>query len=160
MEYKIIKGFENYGIYENGDIINVKTNRILKKSKDNLGYYKVILYNDDNKKTFRIHRLLGEYYLDKIEGKNIIDHKDGDKENNDLSNLRWCNHSENNRNIKKKSNNKYFGVIYDKNNKKWITRIRLNGTRICIGSGDCEDSVYKMRVEYLTNHNLLDFFKI
>ena len=37
-EYKIIKGFENYEVSNFGNIINNKTNRILKPGIDGRGY--------------------------------------------------------------------------------------------------------------------------
>lgn len=157
MEYKIIPNFEKYGLFENGDIINIKTNKILKKSKDNLGYIKYSIYGDYGSKTFRLHRLLGEMYLPKIEGKNIIDHKDGNKENNNLDNLRWCNQSENARN--KRGKNKYQGVHFDKSINKWLGRIKLNGKTVTICRCDTQEEASQKRYEFLKDKKLLDFFK-
>ena len=42
-----------------------------------------------------VHRLVAEHYIDKVEGKDWINHKDGNKTNNHFSNLEWCTPSEN-----------------------------------------------------------------
>lgn len=44
---------------------------------------------------FPVHKLVGSYFLEPVEGKEIINHIDGDKTNNYASNLEYCTHSEN-----------------------------------------------------------------
>lgn len=60
------------------------------------GYIKVSLSRDGIGHTKPIHRLVAEAFLGKKEGLDI-NHIDGDKTNNDLSNLEWCTRGENNR---------------------------------------------------------------
>lgn len=43
----------------------------------------------------RVHRLVAETFLPKIDGKEFINHIDGDKTNNCVDNLEWCTASEN-----------------------------------------------------------------
>lgn len=68
----------------------------LKHRKDSSGYHYVTLYNDQGSKLFRIHRLL-MIVFNPIENYNnfVVNHLDGNKTNNSLSNLQWCTHSEN-----------------------------------------------------------------
>lgn len=47
-------------------------------------------------KMFKVHRLVAEYFLPNPDNKPIINHKDGNKENSDVSNLEWCSYRENN----------------------------------------------------------------
>ena len=56
----------------------------------NHGYNYVALYKNGKYKNFKIFRLVGEAFLYKGNGLNVINHKDGDKSNDDVSNLEWC----------------------------------------------------------------------
>lgn len=48
-----------------------------------------------NYKTYSVHRLVAETFLENPEMKKYIDHIDRDKANNDVSNLRWVTAQEN-----------------------------------------------------------------
>jgi len=101
-----IQNYPNYLIYDDGRVYSKKYKRFLKPYLNKDGYYKVDLVKDGKKKTFRIHRLFALYYLPLVDGKDIVDHIDRDKTNNDISNLRWVNHSENKINTGVYKNNK------------------------------------------------------
>jgi hypothetical protein len=96
---------KHYFISNRGFVVKAyytkKTNQlsliIIKPSKDKWGYLRVFLScNDGKRHCFKVHRLVGENFLPLIEGKDWINHKDGNKENNRVSNLEWCTPSENN----------------------------------------------------------------
>lgn len=89
-----IKDFENYEISNTGKVRSVISGKE-KSFKDSKGYPAVDLYSNGKRKTKRIHRLVAETYLPKIEGLNEINHIDGDKYNPDVTNLEWCNRSSN-----------------------------------------------------------------
>lgn len=93
---KPIKGHIDYGIDSNGIVFNFRTNKPLKpRMRKSTGYYAVVLYRP--RKSYYIHRLIGEYLIPNPENKSQINHKDGDKSNNLITNLEWVTHSENER---------------------------------------------------------------
>lgn len=59
------------------------------------GYFRLNLYKKGKKKAFRVHRLLAMAFIPNPECKSQINHKDGNKSNNDLSNLEWVTPKEN-----------------------------------------------------------------
>jgi len=83
-----------YTIYSDGKVYSNKSKKFIKPHIEN-GYYRIGLYIDGKPKTYKLHRLIGECFIEKPEGKNQINHKDCNKFNNDVSNLEWCNNSEN-----------------------------------------------------------------
>ena len=105
-----IQDFSNYLIYDDGRVYNKKYKRDLKPGKNKYtGYYQIILCKNGKKKLFRINRLVGLHYLPKVEGKDIIDHINGDKLNNHVNNLRWTTKIENCNNYQKLSKNNTLG---------------------------------------------------
>ena len=94
--WKPIQGFPKYQVSDLGRIKNIESGRIFTGTKDAFGYKHVRLINPKGTYTLRkVHRLVAEAFLPNPEGKPIIDHIDGDKTNNALSNLRWFTYSEN-----------------------------------------------------------------
>lgn len=61
----------------------------LKTQTDKKGYEKIKL----NGKTYRIHRLVAEAFIANPDNLPQVNHIDGNKQNNDVSNLEWCDNS-------------------------------------------------------------------
>jgi hypothetical protein len=59
------------------------------------GYKYVTLYADNVGKKLYVHRLMAELYINNPENKRTVNHKDGDKHNNCLTNLEWSTDGEN-----------------------------------------------------------------
>ena len=81
----------HYEIYPDGRVFSQMTNKFLKFRTDKDGYFDVTLvYNSEgNRMPFRIHRLVALKYLEKPENYNVVNHKDLNKQNNNVSNLEW-----------------------------------------------------------------------
>lgn len=65
-----------------------------KVSKDNC--HRVSLWKEGKEKTHLVHRLVASAFLKKVEGMDYINHIDGDRNNNHIDNLEWCDHKINN----------------------------------------------------------------
>ena len=74
-----------------GHSLQFKKGRILKPMKDNNGYLKVKLCKDGKEKAFTVHRLVAEAFLPNPHNYSCVNHKDENKQNNNVSNLEWCN---------------------------------------------------------------------
>lgn len=121
-EWKTVLNYENYEVSTFGNVRNKKTNRILKPSSSG-GYFQIGLSNKITK-TFPIHRLVAESFIENPENKAHVNHKDKNSLNNHLSNLEWASPKENNI-------HKSAGVIQTTNQNLTVWRIDLqSGERL------------------------------
>lgn len=90
-----IKNYPNYNVDKNGVITNIITNKIIKHQMDKDGYYRVNLYNKGQHTKQFVHRLVAMAYLPNIKNLPQVNHKDGNKENNQVDNLEWVTAREN-----------------------------------------------------------------
>lgn len=92
-----IYGFPGYFITESGQVFSAKRIPIIElKQKINKGYVYVYLCTKSKHTTLKVHRLVAMAFIPNPENKKEVNHKDGDKLNNNVSNLEWCTRSENN----------------------------------------------------------------
>ena len=95
-EWRDIKGYEGlYKISSTGKVFSCKNNRTLSPGLCGSGYKKVQLCKDRKARQRMIHRLVAEAFLPNPDNKKTVNHKDGNKLNNDVSNLEWNTYSEN-----------------------------------------------------------------
>lgn len=92
---KPILNYENYQIDEDGNIFNTSSQKFLKGSIGENGYKYYRLSKDGRKKMFYAHRLVAEHFLPNIENLPVVNHKDGDKLNNNVNNLEWVSYNDN-----------------------------------------------------------------
>lgn len=110
---EIWKDIPNYeGLYQISNLGNVKSlerivthnkygtahikEKLLRPRDDSKGYGRVVLYKNNKKKQFKIHRLVAETFLPNKSNKSAVNHIDGNKKNNNVNNLEWCTIKENN----------------------------------------------------------------
>ena len=98
---------------------------------NSVGYPQKDMTLNGRKYHFQLHILMGIAFIPNPLNKPFIDHIDGIRDNNHLSNLRWSNRVQNNQNRKKipddKFTSKYKGVSYDPVNKKWLAQYSQDG---------------------------------
>lgn len=142
IEYNdFIKGVTNRGdtfLIDKDDYVKVKD---YCWRKDKHGY---IVANSKNGKnqTIKLHRIIMD-----VDSSKLVDHKNWDKSDNRKCNLRIATKSQNNVNIKLKSNNStgYQGVTLNKVTNHYVARISLNGKRIYLGTFQTFEEAVKAR---------------
>lgn len=111
IEYKAHKpGVNKYFVSEYGDVYSLTSSKFLKKKLDKDGYVEFALALGKSKKRFvRGHRLV----LEVFEGPSslpMVNHIDGNKQNNHVSNLEWCTQSHNELHARKYLGKNSFGL--------------------------------------------------
>lgn len=118
-----IKGWEMYQVDTNGNVYGKNGNK-LKYSINHNGYCIVNFYHNNKRKGFSVHTLIAKTFLENKENKTQVNHKDGNKQNNNIDNLEFVTAKENiehsikilgndNIGVNNPNSRKIFG--YDKN---------------------------------------------
>lgn len=81
----------DYTVTKNGEIINKHNGRKVKPQPNGKGYMRISIGG----KLVFIHRLVAELYVPNPDNKPQVNHKDGDKRNNNANNLEWVTNQEN-----------------------------------------------------------------
>lgn len=130
MKTKQLPEFPNYTIFEDGTIYNQKRCKVVNPYPlKQIGYYIVSLSNNGLRKQFYLHRLLAICFLENPNGLPEVDHIDGDKTNNNISNLRWISRLDNKRCKRKRcGKNELSSVPYKQRlrMKKYMLKVKLN----------------------------------
>lgn len=89
------KECQDYEVSSEGRIRNIKTGRIMKTNINTRGYRQVCLRENKKQVVKRVHRLVADAFYDGCHNGLDVNHIDGDKLNNKVSNLEWCTRKEN-----------------------------------------------------------------
>lgn len=142
--WKDIIGWEDYyEVNNNGDVRNKIKGNLLVGDINNAGYHRVCLYNKNNKpqkQRFFRHRLTAQHFIENPNNLPQVNHKDGDKSNNNVNNLEWVTQKENevhSRKIINVKEYKPFRVVFNNGESniydvKSDLSLRINVTTPCI----------------------------
>jgi len=154
--WKDVIGFEGY--YQISNLGRVKSlvrlgnrvEKILKPYRNDKRYYFVDLKIRDNRKQYRLHRLLADHFIPQPFNKQYVSHIDGNRANNKLNNLEWVNSIENACHAMKikGGTSRYTGVHRYKKTNKWQSQITHKSKRINLGYYNTEEEAYAARVKY------------
>ena len=87
--------YKDYEVSTFGNIKRKKTGKILAQTKDSRGYPSVTIFDKYGQHTKNVHKIVAETFIPNPEKKLTVNHKDGNKSNNHISNLEWNTLSEN-----------------------------------------------------------------
>lgn len=92
---KIMTGYPNYIITQDGRVYNSKRKLFLTPSKSDSGYMFIGLSDGKKRTTFSVHQLVASLFLENPNNYTEVNHKDSDKSNNNIDNLEWISRSDN-----------------------------------------------------------------
>jgi NUMOD4 motif/HNH endonuclease len=94
--WKDILGYEDkYRVSNTGKIFSIKKNIVINPEPHH-GYLRIHLHKFGKRKKIKVHRLVGLAFVSNPDNKPEINHKDGNKHNNNHWNLEWTTTEENN----------------------------------------------------------------
>lgn len=128
--------------------------QLLSQSLNGPGYLYVNLFMNANHKVRQVHGLVGHAFIDESWSRDF-DHKDLNKLNNCVCNLRKATRSQNKANsIKSRGVSNYKGVYHEKRSKinPWVSDIRVNYKTIHLGRFPTQEQAAAAYNEAATKH--------
>ena len=127
-KYFVHPVFSNYGASKNGEVINVKTGRIMRMADNGRGYLSFVICDKklERPKTYLQHRFVYEVFKGAIPRCLEIDHQNSDKKDNRIKNLQLLNHR---KNVQKGVNKKIVSINIETGKEKntlHLQKLQLN----------------------------------
>lgn len=174
--WKEVEEFPEYKVSNTGKVIS-KSGKVLKTFVTNSGYEAVTLYSAAKGSRKTVHRLVAKAFVVNPEpGKlDVVNHKDGNRNNNDADNLEWTTQAGNiahaiaegltvynfptrGKKLKSRSEDakpsKYLGVMWDKPRQKWKAQVTYLKKVMLQKRFDDELEAAKCRDSFIKEHNL------
>ena len=104
--------YEDYWASKDGEIYSTKSCLILSPRIDKDGYEEVSIMIDNKQNSKTVHRIIAETWIPNEKNLPFVNHKNGNRSDNRVSNLEWTTVSENNMN-KNKNNGPQYDPKYD-----------------------------------------------
>lgn len=96
MKHKTVNLYgTDYEVYEDGTVYGPRGKRKFQKTRNGYFIFCVRERGTGDAHTVVVHRLIAETFIPNKDNKPTVNHKDGNKENNSVSNLEWATYQEN-----------------------------------------------------------------
>lgn len=151
----------NYGsvkslsrLIHSGPVRYMSKEKILSCMLNKRGYLQIGMSLNGKKITRDVHQLVAESFLGHVACgmELVIDHKNFNKADNRLSNLRILTHRENTNKKHIKSSSQYVGVSFCKQTNKWLSKISINKKIKNLGRFNTEIEAHNMYQDALLKH--------
>lgn len=93
----IVRNRTNYAVTKGGFVKSLLKNVYLKPCVLSNGYKAVSLWDGKSAKTFTVHRLVAKAFIPNPNNYPCVNHINGCKTDNRITNLEWCDYSHNNK---------------------------------------------------------------
>lgn len=125
----------------NGKVFFNSSERLIRVSINNKGYYFVEIVKKQKKQKFLIHVLLAIVFLNykPSNRKIVVDHINNNSQDNRLENLQIITQRENLTKESKIKSSNYIGVYWSKYHKKWESSLVINNKKVFIGRFNNEE---------------------
>lgn len=125
--WKAIEGYPNYEVSSFGRVRNKITSRVLSQEIGTEGYPTIRIFNVEGKRKHKnVHIFVARAFLGAPS--ECVNHKDGDKTNNNVDNLEWCTYSQNNQHAYDHKLKKARGLTSEEAKQ---LRAKVDNSRIC-----------------------------
>lgn len=93
-QWRQVEGSE-FVVSDHGNVIGLKPDSLIVPYKNKKGYLKLNIWQHGRRKGVFVHRLVAQAFIPNPDDLPQVNHIDGDKTNNNISNLEWCDDSYN-----------------------------------------------------------------
>lgn len=153
--------YDYYLVSNFGAVFSLLTNQFV-PVRDNNGYWELSLpHPEKGTKRIKVHQIVAECFLPKIEGKNIVLHIDGNSKNNHYKNLEWASHFDSNYHARVLG----FNNVSESNKRRWEIAKKKHEVKVSAGpkpqygldSSNCK-YLFSYKGKYYTIRELRDIF--
>lgn len=168
MKKQPIRGYEDYIIYDNGQIFSLKTKKMLKPFFNGT-YQQVVLFNNERNRgiSLYLHKLVAENFIANPNALPSVRHKDYNRLNNRAENLEWTQTATAKRKIDKTKMRQISAkrgkkickptLIHDLKTKTYILAKSRNEAGLIIGTTATEVSrTMRMKTKYQNRYLITD----
>jgi len=146
-----------YEVSASGIVRNVKSKKITTQRISNNGYKMITVFKKGTAKRtkhFKIHRLVAEAFIPNPDEKPEVDHRDGNRFNNCVQNLRWATRSENQGN-KHRPNG--IRNVYMTGSGKWVVKATHQNKVVRVGLYDTIEDGAKAYNKWVVDNGLQEW---